>query len=163
MRDAPAAAGAESESERDERYEEFGRKVLAYMRGKDDEEGEEGLFRDREHPLGDIVNSKARFVGDGPTSGAVNTKASYIEFLSSIEGREPMLYVGSNDGFLHGFSARSGRELVAAKKITSYCVKSTSSMGMEFSTFAWNISSLRYRSSASHRIYRLKETGSTGI
>ncbi len=113
MRDAPAAAGAESESERDERYEEFGRKVLAYVRGKGDEEGEEGLFRDREHPLGDIVNSKARFVGDGSTSGAVNTKASYIEFLSSIEGREPMLYVGSNDGFLHGFSTRSGRELVA--------------------------------------------------
>ena len=113
VRDAPPAAGAESESERDERYAEFGKKMVDYLRGKRDEEGEEGLFRARAHLLGDIVNSKARYVDNGPNSGAVNTKTSYIEFLSTIKDREPMVYVGSNGGFLHGFSALTGRELIA--------------------------------------------------
>lgn len=135
IRDVPAASGAESELERDERYAEFGRKIVDYLRGDRSNEGEEKLFRARAHPLGDIVNSKARFVGDGPTSGAVNTQASYIEFLTTIKGREPMVYVGSNGGFLHGFSARNGRELVAympASLISAVPDLATKSYGHRF-------------------------------
>lgn len=57
-----------------------------------------GLFRDRSSRLGDIVNSAPLFVA---SSSAVSAS------------RQEMVYVGSNDGMLHGFSATSGQELMA--------------------------------------------------
>ena len=111
VRDAPDSVG-EDEADRDERLQDYGQKLVGYLRGSRDEEGADKLFREREHVLGDIVNSKARFVGSGSSSGVVNISPSYVDFLSTIKEREPMLYVGSNDGFLHGFSARTGRELI---------------------------------------------------
>ena len=67
-------------------------------------------FRTRSSPLGDIVHSAPFYVGE-PAAGHAGT--SYANFRNSYRNREPMLYVGANDGMLHGFSAIDGREKLA--------------------------------------------------
>lgn len=37
----------------------------------------------------------------------------YSDFAKNNKDREPMLYVGGNDGMLHGFSAKDGTEKIA--------------------------------------------------
>ena len=66
--------------------------------------------------LGPIVNSAPVFVG-APV--AINrdqapypTNDLYSDFKSSAENREPVVYVGANDGMLHGFHAETGVELL---------------------------------------------------
>ena len=39
--------------------------------------------------------------------------ASYSAFETTYKNRTPMIYVGSNDGMLHGFRAEDGREMIA--------------------------------------------------
>jgi len=69
--------------------------------------------------LGDIVNSQAQFVGR-PSAGHVDE--SYAKFSNDYDatdnptgkgGRTEMVYVGANDGMVHGFSASTGEELLA--------------------------------------------------
>ena len=69
--------------------------------------------------LGDIVNSDPVFVGTGDfgygrrSSGlddAIKTKYAEFRGASSYQERTQMIYVGANDGMLHGFNARTGRE-----------------------------------------------------
>ncbi|WP_153109021.1 PilC/PilY family type IV pilus protein [Propionivibrio limicola] len=60
--------------------------------------------------LGDIVNSQAQFVGK-PNFGYGD--ASYALFSNTKANRTKMLYVGANDGMLHGFNALTGVELLA--------------------------------------------------
>jgi len=57
--------------------------------------------------LGDIVNSAPQYVGV-PIFGYSLT--SYKAFFDAKKNRPPMIYVGSNDGMLHGFDADSGAE-----------------------------------------------------
>jgi type IV pilus assembly protein PilY1 len=60
-------------------------------------------FRDRRFGLlGDIVNSDPVFVGP-PNS--VILDPTYVTFRDRKASRAPMLYVGANDGMLHGFDA----------------------------------------------------------
>lgn len=74
-----------------------GQDRVAYLRGDRSKEGVlPSNFRMRESLLGDIVNSKIWHTG-APPGGT----------------REPVLYVGANDGMLHGFSAKDGREVMA--------------------------------------------------
>ncbi len=82
---------------------------LQYIRGNRDQESPTG-FRVRGGVLGDIVNSDPFFVG-APNS-ALPFKG-YSAFRSANAAREPMVYVGANDGMLHGFRASDGRELLA--------------------------------------------------
>lgn len=72
--------------------------------------------------LGDIVNSDPIFVGTGdfgygrPTSGMTTTeKSAYNTFRSqtSYINRKKMIYIGANDGMMHGFDAQTGKELFA--------------------------------------------------
>ena len=70
---------------------------LNFVRG-DTTNNAVGLYRDRTSRLNDIINSAPLYVAE--TSQAITT-------------REPMVYVGANDGYLHGFSASSGQELIA--------------------------------------------------
>ena len=42
--------------------------------------------------------------------GAFYNDASYQSFKSANSGRTPMVYVGANDGMLHGFDAQTGQE-----------------------------------------------------
>lgn len=67
-------------------------------------------LRQRQSRQGDIVNSAIWYTG--PPSGLFPTQG-YRDFAKAWKDRTPMLYVGGNDGMLHGFSARDGSEKLA--------------------------------------------------
>ena len=69
-----------------------------------------GPYRPRGHLLGDIVDSAPLYIGGA--SGNYSTPA-YAAFSQSVVNREPIVYVGANDGMLHAFSATTGQELFA--------------------------------------------------
>lgn len=93
-----------------------GAQRLAYLRGED-----VSGFRARTHKLGDIVHSAPVYVGRVPDFPYPDTieSSSYSGFRESIKalnsgsGRRAMVYVGANDGMLHGFDAETGREIFA--------------------------------------------------
>lgn len=69
-------------------------------------------MRNREYKLGDIVNSEPQYVGPPASFYPDDVEAaSYLAFASAYAERAPALYVGANDGMLHGFDAESGAEL----------------------------------------------------
>lgn len=84
-----------------------------YLRGSAANEGTTtGKFRVRSRTkLGDILHSRGAYVG-APVSG-FRSDSSYSSFYSNYKSRAPMLYVGANDGMLHGFDAASGVEKFA--------------------------------------------------
>lgn len=98
-------------------------KRLAWLRG--DAAGElrnGGNYRNRTlSVLGDIVNSDPVFVHNedyGYANALFTEKSSYATFVSGKAARIPMVYVGANDGMLHGFRAdvgatASGQEMFA--------------------------------------------------
>ncbi|ATA57411.1 pilus assembly protein PilY [Variovorax boronicumulans] len=60
------------------------------------------LYRKRDHVLGDIINGAPVHVGKPPFRYA---DAGYADFVAAKAARTPVVYVGSNDGMLHAFSA----------------------------------------------------------
>ncbi|MFD2192183.1 PilC/PilY family type IV pilus protein [Pistricoccus aurantiacus] len=69
----------------------------------------------RARPLGDMVGSQPLAVG-APNSFYVPSgpdDTSYVDFRSDHLNRTPMVYVGANDGMLHGFDANTGVEKLA--------------------------------------------------
>ena len=85
--------------------------VLDYIRGNQAFEGEHG-FRQRSSLMGDVVNSSPAYVGypnfqypDSIASGSL-----YSDFKKDNKSRKPMVYVGANDGMVHGFDATTGDE-----------------------------------------------------
>ena len=96
---------------------------VAWLSGdQSQEQAHGGSFRNRTNLLGDIVNSSPVYVGSqnygyGSLPGAEGS--SYNTYLNSsaYNNRTPMLYVGANDGMLHGFDASSnstgGQEVFA--------------------------------------------------
>jgi type IV pilus assembly protein PilY1 len=90
-----------------------GRDRLEFLRGDNTKEGEAaGKFRKRGSDLGDIVNSSPVYV-EKPNGGYRDNleSVSYSSFINT--GRPPMIYVGSNDGMLHGFGGVDGSEKIA--------------------------------------------------
>ena len=99
-------------------------KMLQYIRGNRDwEKQASGKFRNRNHfgdtnshsHLGDIVNSSPAYVSDeyyGYDELTGTEGSSYVTFQNGLS-RVPMLYVGGNDGMLHGFNAETGQEKFA--------------------------------------------------
>lgn len=86
---------------------------LDYLRGVRSGEGETNTtFRKRSSVLGDIVNSNIWYLR-APNAGYKLT--GYRAFAGDAinRNRVPMLYVGSNDGMLHGFTADTGVERLA--------------------------------------------------
>jgi len=83
--------------------------------------GQEGIdLRERGSRLGDIVHSSPHFVGppvsgwpDAPPFGTPS--APYSAFVGALASspREPVVYVGANDGMLHGFRVSDGEEVLA--------------------------------------------------
>ncbi len=83
-----------------------------------------GSLRARTYVLGDIIDSSPTFVG-APTPGALPDSfadklhpsaavpesaagaTTYSAFVTAQAGRTNVVYVGSNDGFMHGFRAGS--------------------------------------------------------
>jgi len=92
---------------------------LNFLRGDRSQEAT-GLIRERDSRLGDIINSAPSFVGI-PQSNWPNTSSfgsavkTYSAFQAGLTSspRAEMVYVGANDGMLHGFRASDGEELVA--------------------------------------------------
>ena len=92
--------------------------VVNYLRGDKTNEGTStGQFRVRSAVLGDIVNSDIVFAGrenfgyqnlspDNFDSSNLNTN-SYADFMLAKQSRKKMIYVGANDGMLHGFDAET--------------------------------------------------------
>lgn len=87
---------------------------LSYVRGILNPESSTpvGLtaFRERFSRQGDIVNSNIWYTGY-PSSRY--SYKGYQLFAKQNRDRIPMLYVGGNDGMLHGFSAIDGEERIA--------------------------------------------------
>jgi type IV pilus assembly protein PilY1 len=105
-------------------------------------------FRNRASLLGDIVNSAPAFVklpnDDWPAISPFpsTTGEKYSDFQSTQSARDGVIYVGANDGMLHGFSEATGEELISY--IPNYLFSNTSSSeGLHFLT------DLNYR----HRYY----------
>lgn len=92
---------------------------LAYLRGVTAREGDDSDdFRRRDTVLGDIVNSTPVHVGapnfnypDTDPFGAADKR--YSAFAASQASRNEVVYVGSNDGMLHGFDTDTGEEVMA--------------------------------------------------
>jgi type IV pilus assembly protein PilY1 len=88
--------------------------ITNYLRGDRSNEQPDGSFRTRTRVLGDIVHSQPIYVGQpNPLAyaGATFTGASsYGTFASTQATRTPIIYVGANDGMLHGFNASNGIE-----------------------------------------------------
>ncbi|UCE89956.1 MAG: hypothetical protein JSW10_03775 [Pseudomonadota bacterium] len=101
---------------------------LNYLRGDASNEIKNGgTFRDRSNKLGSIVNSAPYYVGPpafrypdiwntfqkaAPENcGADSCK--YSKFKENNKNRQPVVYVGANDGMLHGFNGETGEELLA--------------------------------------------------
>ncbi|MBV7427683.1 MULTISPECIES: pilus assembly protein [unclassified Acidovorax] len=96
----------------------LGQDRLNYVRGDRTKEGTESPanypstnpFRQRKSRQGDIVNSEVWYVGAPVSNYAWK---GYTAFTRAQKDRLPMIYVGGNDGMLHGFSAENGSEKVA--------------------------------------------------
>lgn len=85
---------------------------IDFLRGERNLEGDIPAkpFRIRASRHGDVVNSALWFLG--APAGGFDLKG-YSAFATSKKNRTPMLYVGANDGMLHGFSATDGTEKIA--------------------------------------------------
>ena len=87
---------------------------LRWLRGDSSNEGTGANFRTRTNSfkLGDIVDSSPIFVGSPPF--LPNLEATpHSSFRSAYVSRREMIYVGANDGMLHGFDAATGQEKIA--------------------------------------------------
>ena len=80
-----------------------------FLRGDRSTEGT-GTVRTRKSRQGDIVNSALWYVGTPVSNYAFD---AYRAFAAKHAARVPMIYVGGNDGMLHGFSALNGAEKIA--------------------------------------------------
>jgi type IV pilus assembly protein PilY1 len=89
-----------------------GEERVAYLRGDGALEGSGALqFRQRLNTkLGDIVASSPVFVG-APSGGV--SGPDYLTYYNARKGRQGMVYVGANDGMVHGFNATTGNEMFA--------------------------------------------------
>lgn len=94
-----------------------GERRVAFLRGGDDSGfrtrpcivGTSGLNCITNY-MGDVINSAAQYVG-APVFGY--GLPSYKNFYDTYKDRAAMVYVGANDGMLHGFDATTGVEKIA--------------------------------------------------
>ncbi|MHC5112588.1 MAG: pilus assembly protein [Planctomycetota bacterium] len=91
-----------------------------FLRGYRDDEIPNGTLRERNPVrglLGDIINSSPVFVGTprdfNRDQEPFPTTDLYSGFVTAKSSRTPIVYVGANDGMLHGFDANTGAEKIA--------------------------------------------------
>lgn len=96
----------------DDMNDGLGEKRLNYLRGTRALElgRKDGVFRPRGSVLGDIINSNSVYVG---APAPATQGADYQKFYEDNKTRTTAVYVGANDGMLHGFDAENGKELFA--------------------------------------------------
>ncbi len=116
---------------------DLGKQRLDYLRGDTSLDGTAG-FRKRGSRMGSLVNSSPSFVG-APASNWPNLSifgdGNYSAFESNSASRTPVIYVGANDGMLHGFKATDpnnsgGEELLAY--IPNFVSSSSSADGLHY-------------------------------
>ncbi len=90
----------------------YGVALTNYLRGQRTNEGSGTYaFRVRNSALGDIVDSDPQYVGAPRFRYPDNLQSSaYSSFVTANASRTPMVYVGANDGMLHGFVEATGVE-----------------------------------------------------
>lgn len=94
--------------------------ILNYLSGDQSQETKQGgIYRDRNSLLGDIVHSNPLFVGiedyaysSLPGSEGLDYAGSFRS-SAAYQHRKKMVYLGANDGMLHGFDALNGKEIFA--------------------------------------------------
>ncbi len=101
--------------------------VLDYIRGDRSQEAANG-FRIRDSVLGDFVYSNLVYVGNPPLKwpdsslfSASTGPAHYSDYRLALMNnpRKEMIYIGANDGMLHGFVASSG-DTDSGKELLAY-------------------------------------------
>lgn len=74
--------------------------------------------------LGDVINSNPVYVGPPAAGYADVDHPGYSSFSSNFSGRKPVLYVGANDGMLHGFdvsvASNNTPTLTAGSELLAY-------------------------------------------
>ena len=89
---------------------------LDFLRGDRSNEGTGDNFRVRGSRLGDIVDSAPVYVGkpdlNWPDAAPFPTASPYSAYKSAQAGRAGVVYVGANDGMLHGFNSSTGEEVL---------------------------------------------------
>ncbi len=97
-----------------------GQARIDYLRGDTSNESSGLNFRDRTNILGDIINSNPVYVGKPQSNRPNKTPFGpgtpgklYSDFASAYKDRDGIIYVGANDGMLHGFSESTGEEVMA--------------------------------------------------
>ena len=105
-----------------------------HIRGDRSEEGPNSNdLRERNSLLGDIVHSGPAFEGvpqwigypliwkDNLYPGTTGPESDYFaNFRNPYFNRRPMVYVGANDGMLHGFDADTGKEVFGYIPVSLY-------------------------------------------
>ena len=86
-----------------------GQHLLNYVRGDRTQEGSTKL-RERKSRQGDIINSVVWYTGAPASNYPLK---GYSAYTKAQKDRDPVIYVGGNDGMLHGFSAADGKERIA--------------------------------------------------
>jgi len=92
--------------------------LINYLRGDaTKEQSNGGSYRNRDIPIGDIVNSQPVFAG-APNANQFYTEqftgsTAFAQYASDNASRAGTVYVAANDGMLHGFNAASGAETFA--------------------------------------------------
>ncbi|MGD8910172.1 MAG: PilC/PilY family type IV pilus protein, partial [Chromatiales bacterium] len=112
--------------------EAYGEDLVAYFRGDKSKEGTGSKnFRKREQLLGDIIHSSPVYVADpdpelypdsiAPT-GTYQIWANNLttDDAAGAKGRQPMVYVGANDGALHAFNASIEKSDGGGKEVFAY-------------------------------------------
>jgi type IV pilus assembly protein PilY1 len=110
---APFAVGTADAGEISQN-QAYGVALLNFLRGQRSNEGTGFNFRRRDSALGDVVDSDPQFVGV-PRFRYPDTIAAkpYSAFKNAHVDRDPIVYVGANDGMLHGFAEEDGQERLA--------------------------------------------------
>ncbi|MFO1259223.1 MAG: PilC/PilY family type IV pilus protein [Gammaproteobacteria bacterium] len=89
----------------------IGNERIRYLRGDQSKEIDKGgTYRNRSSIMGDVIHSGSVYVGPPK---ALYTDPYYLNFKNTYKNRTPMIFVGANDGMLHGFNANTGAEMVA--------------------------------------------------
>ncbi|MEA3413062.1 MAG: PilC/PilY family type IV pilus protein, partial [Pseudomonadota bacterium] len=96
---------------------------IEYIRGDRTHENPASTynFRQRDSRLGDVVHSAPQYIGYpqlgwpdvAPFPAANGTRYSDFVASQTSSPRDGMLYVGANDGMLHGFRVSDGQEMMA--------------------------------------------------
>ena len=94
---------------------------INYLRGDNTALDSNGmLFRQRDSKIAAMVNPPAVFMGDARDyaydqdgSGGVDGRGSYVDYTNRKRGYPKSLFVATNAGTMHAFSATAGTELAA--------------------------------------------------